>query len=498
MRRRRSAIAMVAVAAAAAPSASAPLAEGAAWSMSVPAPGFCTPAPDDGDYAARAVHALGVPPTPTRPIAILDTGVDPAVPQLAGRVLQGYDALTGAPVSGDPDGHGTEAAGVAASGGPGMRGVSPGSPILPIRISGPDRAVTPDSLAKGIGLAVQRGAGVILVSGSGPLADPLDAGTYKVMKAVGDAIAKGVLVVAGAGDESSAAATMPGALAHVLTAGSVTSVTTRTSTSNSGPWIDVAAPGDGISGPLPPATCSFGFGFSGGTSFAAPTLAGAAALVQARRSDLTPQQLFELVRRAADDLGAPGRDNDTGFGMLDVAKALSDLPQAKESVPEPDDDPAWVRRAYANVHKPLLSKKKPRFKASASVSAAKDPADVFPVSLVKGDRVVVTVDAADPGALLELSILSPSAGDFDVTDGVTRNLLLATGGVSSAPQLEFRAKRSGVHYLAVSAADPVDPDDPAYVPSDQDPYRISAFKQHKKAKKAVTRRKAKAPVRKKR
>src|SRR3954452_17703096 len=95
--------------------------------------GFCVPSPGNGDAVAAAVNALGVSVPQTKPIAILDTGVDASVPELAGRVLPQVDALGGGP-AGDPDGHGTQVAAIAA-GTPGqMRGVSPTSPILPVRI----------------------------------------------------------------------------------------------------------------------------------------------------------------------------------------------------------------------------------------------------------------------------------------------------------------------------------------------------------------------------
>jgi hypothetical protein len=478
----RAAIAL-AVAAAAVPSAAPAPARAAGWPMALPAAGYCVPAPDDATLVPRTVRALDVPATSTAPIAILDTGVDPSVPQLAGRVMPGVDALTGAPVDGDPDGHGTEAAGIAASAGPGLRGVSPSSSIFPVRIYDANRASSADSVAKGIAQAVQRGVGVIVISGSGPLDGAAPGDVLKVQKAIGDAFGHGILVVAAAGDDTQGVATLPGSLPHVLTAGSSTVQNTRSAASGTGPWLDVLAPADGIEGPLPPAVCVHGFGFSTGTSFAAPTLGAAAALVMAQRPGLTTQQYFELVRRAAIDLGPTGRDNDSGFGLLDVATGLSAPPLAKETSREVDDDPYWVRRAYAKAHPALLTRKKMRFKATGSVSAAKDPADVYPVSLIKGERMVVSVTATNPGSLLELSVLNPKAGDFDISNGVDKNRSVSTGGLSSEPQVELTASRTGMYYIAVEASDPVDPDDATVVPTDADPYQLSAYKQRKKARK---------------
>jgi hypothetical protein len=479
----RAAIALT-VAAVLVPSASATLAEAAGWPMVVQGAGYCVPAPEDASYVPRSVQALDVPAVATKPIAILDTGVDPDVPGLAGRVLQGYDALTGAPVSGDPDGHGTEAAGLAASSGPGVLGISPGSPILPVRIFDGNRTSSADSVAKGIALAVAHGAGVIVLGGSGLLSDAGGDDIAKVTHAVDAAFAAGVLVVGSIGDESlTTTPTVPAALPHVLVAGAATATPSRSASVNTGPWLDLLVPAEGVEGPLPAGLCVHGFGFSTGSSFAAPSLGGAAALVMAQRPGLTVQQYFELLRRAGTDLGPIGRDHDSGYGLLSVATALSAAPLPKENGAEVDDDPFWVRGRYARTHPFLLTKTKLRFKVKGSVSPAKDPSDVYRVQLTRRERMVVTVAAADPTALLELTILGPKAGDFDVSEGLDESRLVATGGLSNDPQVEITASATGTYYIAVQAADAVDLDDPTAVPADLEPYQVSAYKQHRTVKK---------------
>jgi hypothetical protein len=268
----------------------------------------------------------------------------------------------------------------------------------------------------------------------------------------------------------------------VLVAGSTTPAGTRSTPTNTGPWLDLLAPAEGVEGPLPGALCAAGFGFSSGTSFAAPTLGGAAALIKAQRPGLTVQQYFELTRRAATDIGATGRDNDGGFGVLDVGAGLRAAPLPKETSTEVDDDPYWVRGARASQHPALLTSRKLRFKAQGTVSPAKDPADVYPVVLRKGERLVVSAKAADAAHLLELQILRPSATGFDVTEGDPENVAVGTAGLQSDPQLELRAGRSGTYFIAVVAPDAVDADDPAIVAPDLEPYTLSAFKQRAKAK----------------
>jgi hypothetical protein len=458
--------------------------------LSVPAAGFCVPAPDDGSSVPRALGALGIGAPGTAPLAVLDTGVDPAVPQLAGRVLPGVDAATGAPLAGDFDGHGTEAAGIAASGGAGVLGVAPATPVLPVRIFDLTRTATAQTLARGIDQAVRRGARVAVIEGSGPL----DAVTLEdrelLARAIGNAWAAGTLVVAPSGDEGTDVATVAGALPHVLTVGAASPQGTRSGQSNSGPWVDVVAPGEAVTGPLPGGVCNLGFGFGTGTTFAAPAVAAGAAVVLARRPGLTMQQDFELLRRAAADLGTAGRDPDTGYGLFSLQAALTAKAPGKETQREVDDDPYWVRGRFAKTHPALLTKSKMRFKAFGSVNPSEDPADVYPIRLIKGERVVVSVTAADPNALLELSILRPTAGDFDVTEEVVdETVAVATGGYSSDPQVELRASATGLYYVAVGASDPVDEDDPTATPPDTEPYTISAYKQRKKAKPKHTAKK---------
>ena len=455
--------------------------------LTLPSAGFCVPAPSDPAMVPRAIGALdaAASATPTRPIAILDTGVDPDAPQLAGRVLPGWDAATSAPISGDWDGHGTSAAGLAASAGPGVAGVSPGSPILPVRIYAPgSRVAALDVVARGIGLAVAHGAGVVVVEGSVPAAGASDDEWRALVTAVDAAFARGAIVVTGMGDDTLPDANLPSSLPHVLAAGAATATPSRSAPVDTGPWLDLLVPGEGVTAPLPLALCPVGFGFATGSSFAAPALGGAVALVQAARPALTTQQLFEVVRRAGTDLGTAGRDDDSGYGLLSLPAALSAAPPAKDTSAEPDDDPYWVRSpAYAKRHPPLLTRTKLRFKATGTVSPAKDPADVYRVSLTKRERLVVNVRAADPNALLELAILDPRVERFDVTDDVAEWALVATGGLSSDPQLELTAARSGTFFVAVTAAPAVDPDDPAQTAAEVEPYTLSAYKQRKRAKK---------------
>ncbi len=476
-----------AVLAAAAAAAGAPDGRAAAWSLhpevTLPAAGYCLPANGVGAQVAQLVGAAGLAPVVTAPIAILDDGVDAGAPELAGRVLAGVDATTGQPFSGDRSGHGTAVAGLAAGAGPGVVGVSPASPILPVRIYDATGAATAAAIAKGIGLAVDRGAGTILISGWAAVGAATADDLRALSTAIGDALARGAVVVGpdgGTGDATTA--TLPALLPHVVVAGSMTLGSLQSTFNSTGAYLDVMAPGEGVIAPLPPAACGFGYGLSTGTSFAAATLAGAVALIQKLHPAAGAAQVFAIARRSsATDLGVGGRDDATGYGLLNVAAGIgAAVPVVSAAAPEPDDDPHWLRGRYASRHPKLLSRTKLRFSLQGDLSPAKDPADVFPVSLSVGDRLVVNATAADPGAVLELDVLDPRAGDFDVTDDADDYVAAGTGGYVNDPEIDLRARRAGTYYIAVT---PTPADDSSGDPiPDVVPYRLSAYKQPHRAK----------------
>src|SRR4051812_33869699 len=199
----------------------------AAWSLrpevTLPPAGYCLPANGVGAQVAQLVGAAGLPATATAPVAVLDDGVDGGAPELAGRVLAGVDATTGQPFAGDRTGHGTAVAALIAGGGPGGVGGSPGSPLLPVRIYDGAGVATATTVAKAIGLAVDRGARTVLISGWAPAGAATADDVRALSVAVDDALTRGAVVVGPAGGTADATtATLPQSLPHVLVAGSMT------------------------------------------------------------------------------------------------------------------------------------------------------------------------------------------------------------------------------------------------------------------------------------
>jgi subtilisin family serine protease len=234
-----------------------------------------------------------VPNRPAAPVvvAVVDTGVAPPA-VLAGRVLRGWSATGGAPR--DANGHGTQVAGIVGA-------VCRSCRILPVQVAGADGAATDADIAAGIRWAADHGARVINVSLAGPCADPV------LESAIRDAVARGALVVAAAGNAGSDDPTAcadecggyPAAYAPQVP-GLVSVAATGADgrllpTSNRGSWVELAAPGAAVAPTLDGGLRAVW----PGTSYAAAYVSGLAALAAGRDPARTPARLAALLRATA-------------------------------------------------------------------------------------------------------------------------------------------------------------------------------------------------------
>lgn len=250
-------------------------------------------------------------------VAVVDTGVDASHPDLSTRVLPGADFVT--PASDgrtDPNGHGTHVAGIiaAASDGSGTSGLAANVRILPVRVLNADGYGDDALVAAGVLWAVEQGADVINLSLGGPDRDPLLAQALEL------ATQRGVTVVAAAGNDGLNGDTVsyPGAEPSVLAVAASTVVDTRAAFSTRGSYVDLAAPGLGILSTLPASR----YGYLSGTSMATPYVVAAAALVRAHLG-VSGQQVVDRLTASATDLGATGRDDEFGWGLVDPYAALT-------------------------------------------------------------------------------------------------------------------------------------------------------------------------------
>jgi subtilisin family serine protease len=242
-------------------------------------------------------------------VAVIDTGVNPAQPDLAGAVLPGHDFLNGDGDAADDEGHGTAVAGVIAARGnnsEGVAGVCWLCKILPVKVLGADGTGNTSTVAAGVVWAADRGAQVINLSLGGP-------GTAAALDdAVAYARAKGAIVVAAAGNSGVTTPFFPAAVPGVLAVAGTDDADRLQSWSNRGPWVTVAAPG------CNPAPIPQGYGLFCGTSSAAPVVAGLAALGLARGLSNTRAAVENAIQRSALRFGS-----DVRFGRVNAPATLA-------------------------------------------------------------------------------------------------------------------------------------------------------------------------------
>ncbi len=264
-----------------------------------------------------------------RIVAVLDTGVAANHPDLAGLVLPGANVTgSGAAATTDPIGHGTFVAGMVTAGsnnGVAIDATVRNLRILPVTVCGSNGCAW-DDVAEGIVWAVDNGARVINLSLGGPSYSTV------VDAALAYAESKGVVVVAAGGNTGSSGnpVVYPAALPTVVGVGAITTAEVRPSWASFGSWIDLAAPGQSVV-----STNSAGGVSSGsGTSYSAPMVAAAAALVTRHLPSASAATVRSHLVAGVRDVQTPGWDSGTGAGTLDLPELLADI-GVLDSVPPP-------------------------------------------------------------------------------------------------------------------------------------------------------------------
>lgn len=245
-------------------------------------------------------------------VAVLDTGVNAAAPDLAGVVRPGVDLVNGGGNGNDDNGHGTAVAGVIAAlgnNGIGGAGVCWKCSILPIKVMGANGNGDLATVAAGIVRATDMGAKVIDLSLGGPAGEPT------LQQAVAYAASKGVLVAAAAGNSGLAVPFYPANYPGVISVGGTDPRDSLYGWSEHGPWVRVSAPGCNVA-PL----LHGGYGEFCGTSSATPMVAGLAGYLLSVRPTATPMQLVSVIEKTARHLRTGVQ-----FGRINAAAALAAL-----------------------------------------------------------------------------------------------------------------------------------------------------------------------------
>ncbi len=268
-------------------------------------------------------------------IAIIDTGVDLLHPDLESKVVSGgrdfvnddFDAT-------DDHWHGTHIAGIAAAetnNTEGIAGVAWNCKILPVKVLDEDGDGYYSWIADGIIWAADNGADVINMSFGGPS----EAGI--LAEALNYAKAAGVVLVASTGNDGDSVL-YPAAYDEYCLAVAATDYNdNRTDWSNPGPEVDVAAPGERIISCVPTwywGQGSLPYGYAGGTSMAAPHVAGLAALIKDLKPWLRVDEIMDIIRYTAEDVNSgtsPGFDEFIGYGRINMDRALVPIKLASTS-----------------------------------------------------------------------------------------------------------------------------------------------------------------------
>ncbi|WP_455221034.1 S8 family peptidase [Kaarinaea lacus] len=296
-------------------------------------------------------------------VAVIDTGVLSNHPDLQGQLVPGYDFIQDPDNAADGDGidddpfdvgddangnssfHGTHVSGTIAAASDnsnGVAGVTWGARVMPLRTLGRFGGTDYDieqavrfaaQLPNDSGTIPDQKADVINLSLGGPTNSTVPTEAFRLAREAG------VIVVAASGNEASSGLNYPASLDGVVSVSATTIRDALAPYSNFGDTIDIAAPGgnfsdvngdgyaDGIlstvgsdaNGPI-----QLGYAFYQGTSMASPHIAGVVALMKSVNPDLSPDEFDQLLENGelTDDLGALGRDNQFGYGLVNAYKAV--------------------------------------------------------------------------------------------------------------------------------------------------------------------------------
>jgi len=250
-------------------------------------------------------------------LAVIDTAIDGAHPDLAGSIANNFDALGGKTAL---QLHGTEMAGAIAAHGK-LLGIAPGVQLLAARAfdNTPGKARgTSFDIFKSLEWSADNGARVINMSFAGP-ADPA---LHRMLAA---AYAKDIVLIAAAGNDGpDAAPAYPGADPDVIAVTATDADDKSFTMANHGRYISVAAPGVEILAAAPDAS----YQVTTGTSVAAAHVSGIAALLLQRDPALKPAQIRAILAATAKPLGTPSQHDEFGAGLVDAYRAVM-APQIK-------------------------------------------------------------------------------------------------------------------------------------------------------------------------
>jgi len=247
-------------------------------------------------------------------VAILDSGVDGTHPDLAGKLVPGWNLVDNNSNTSDVYGHGTMVAGVvsaASNNGLGVTSIAWDASLMPVRVALTSGSAYISTIANGIIYAADHGAQIANASFATLTGSPTIQSAANYMRS------KGGLVVVAAGNYGVLDSTLN--TDAVISVSATSSSDALTSWSSYGPYVDVSAPGAGIW------TTTNGGGYSAvsGTSFSSPATCAVLALMKSANPTLSNVTLEALLKSTAVDLGTPGYDQYYGYGRINADNAVT-------------------------------------------------------------------------------------------------------------------------------------------------------------------------------
>jgi subtilisin family serine protease len=378
-------------------------------------------------------------------VGVVDSGIDLQSEEFTGRLSAASAPVAGNASIDDEDGHGTAVAFTLAGrrNGAATHGVAYDATLLVARADTPGSCAAPASggesscsfddnnIARGVDIARTAGARVVNISLGGDDLAPPD-----LLAAIGRATAAGIVVVISAGNDGRAQPSNSAAFANdagvsrglVIVAGSVGASDAVSSFSNragDSAAHYLAAVGERVRAPDSAGTPLLW----SGTSFSAPQIAGAVALLAQAFPNLSGAQIVDVLIRSARDVGTPGVDATYGHGVLDLTRAFQPIGSASV---------AGTTGAASLT-------------ANAALSA--------PMGDARGGTLgAVILDGYGRAFAIDLARTiaryRPLPSLVGALDGRAQSLALAAGGMSVAVTLAPDARRRwGVAALALAPAD---------------------------------------------
>ncbi len=388
------------------------------------------------------------------PIAVIDTGVDGTHPDLAGQVQAGATCLTGVCVAGggtiDDNGHGTVNAGAAAAAadnGQGVVGLAHGAPLIPIRALSAAGSGTYAGIAAAIIWAADHGARVINLSLGGT------APSQTLCGAVDYALGKGAFVAAASGNLGVDQPVYPAACDGAVGVGATDPSDAVPSWSDTGRKnVFVSAPGVLVHSTYP----GNRYALATGTSVSTALVSGLASLLLAQDPGRTPADVRQILALTSDKVGSTSYGPDpnhtcdgctwstaTGYGRIDVLRALTEAPASGSSQPadpvpptEPVDPPTTTAPPAPAPASDFAVSTPPGAVTAAQGADASIPVSITAENGFEGE-VALSVSGLPAGATAAFAPASvPASGSSTLTVSVADGtpvgsytlVVLATGG----------------------------------------------------------------------